>query len=160
MSFYRTASTHALLNRALPTVGNRSFAASGRSALGFQPRQAFDQRQKFAVSPTETGGHDVTLGDNETATISMNAAGECVVTIENKPAVADDVGGDDIEMPTAVAVVEAALGTRRTGRGGQRSKMSWIHETDGSVVFSPGPDELLIVDGDAIRASVLAEPTF
>jgi hypothetical protein len=159
MSFYRTASTSALLNRALPTLANRSFAASGRSALGFQSRQAFGQRQKFAVSPTETGGHDVTLGDNETATISMNAAGECVVTIENKPMVADDVDSNGIEMPTAVAVVEAGLGTRRTGRGGQRGKMSWVDEPDGTIVFTPGPDELLVVTGDAIRASVVAEAT-
>jgi hypothetical protein len=163
MPFYRTASTSALLNRALPTLTNRAFAAPVRAALvaSFQSRQSFGQRQKFAVTPTETGGHDVTLSDNETAKLTVDETGALTITVENKPPVVDDASADAVptDMP-AVAVVESAYrSTGRSGSHGQRSKMSWTDEPDGTIVFVPGEDEMLVVTGDSIRASVIAEPT-
>jgi hypothetical protein len=42
---------------------------------------------------------------------------------------------------------------------GQVSRMSWeLDPASGAVTFTPGADELLEVDGDAVQAVVTAHP--
>jgi hypothetical protein len=162
MAFYRTSGptgTRALLNRALPAVGNRTFAAPVRAALGTSAQaQSFGQRHKFAVTPTEAGGHEVTLGDNETATISMNADGSCTVTVENKPAADNGANGNGAPASMPVVVEAAYRGARRAGTH-TVSKMSWERDpATGGISFVPDTGETLDVDGDAIQAVVTTLP--
>jgi hypothetical protein len=112
-------------------------------------------RRKFAVSQTETGGHQIELRDGELATLSIAEDGAMTVTVVNKPAENDNGIGNGENGNGAHENREKA------GAGpchAPRQRMNWVHNNDGSVTFAPDENETLAISGDAIFATVTAAP--
>jgi hypothetical protein len=108
------------------------------------------QRHKFAVSQSETGGHQIELSDGELANLSIAEDGSMAVTVANKPTENGngEHNGNDAKPAEAV----------RHSAAGPIGKMSWIHGNDGSVTFVPNDNETLAISSDAIFATVTAAP--
>jgi hypothetical protein len=126
---------------------SRQYNRAYRSPYG---RTHPGSRQKFAVSQSETGGHQIELSDGELATLSITEDGSMTVTVVNKPAENGNGAHNDNDAKPAEAARHSAAGPI--------GKMSWIHGNDGSVTFSPDDNETLVVSGDAIFATVTAAP--
>jgi hypothetical protein len=126
-----------------------AFYPGRRLAASYTPGRAFSgTRERFSVAPNaDTGGHDIALGDNEVAVVSVDDDGKVKIEISNKP---------PAEEP-APAEGEAAY--RSAKRGNQIDKMSWTKNPDGTVTFIPDDSETLNVSGDAMQAVVSALPT-
>lgn len=146
-SMYRGRVSHHHRGAMMATAARSTFGAAGRTYGG--------QRNRFVLGTSPEGASEVTLGDGEVATVTVDAEGNTVVTIENKPAVD---GGNGEPAPMASEPITTSL----LGRIAQgfRQKMSWERDpATGGIVFTPGDDEVLDVDGDALMAIVTAVPT-
>ena len=62
----------------MTTAARSTFSAAGRTYGG--------QRNRFMLGTTPEGASEVLLGDGEVATVTVDAEGNTVVSIENKPA--------------------------------------------------------------------------
>ena len=105
------------------------------------------------LTPSAEGGHQIALNDGEVATVTVDADGNTVISIENQPAMSNDNGGNGGRPAPVEQSRRRSFGRRLIG------KMSWSRETDGSVTFQPGEGEVLDIDGDSIMAVVHAVPT-
>jgi hypothetical protein len=140
----RALNTSRNFNRALGAPVGRVYGQHG-------------QRNKFAVSGNGNGGHSVTLADNEAATLTVNEDGSLTVEIINKPANGNGTNGGN---GNGSAVQAEPVQNARRAAGRQVNRMSWEKDpSDGSVTFYPDADETLHVNGDALMANVVAEPS-
>lgn len=147
-SMYRGRVSHHHRGAMMTTAARSTFGAAGRTYGG--------QRNRFVLGMTPEGASEVTLGDGEVATVTVDAEGNTVVTIENKPA-AENGNGNGNGAP--VMPVEASRGFVGRLASGLKQKMSWQREGDGTITFTPDEGEALDVDGDALLAVVTAVPT-
>jgi hypothetical protein len=143
-SMYRGRVSHHHRGAMMTTPARSTFGAAGRTYGG--------QRNRFVLGTTAEGASEVTLGDGEVATVTVDAEGNTVVTIENKPA-AENGNGNGVAMP-----VEASRNLIGRLTNGIRQKMSWQREGDGTITFTPDEGEALDVDGDSLLAVVTAIP--
>ena len=129
--------------------GGNAFYSDRRFAGYTTPSRHFPgTRERFSVAPNaDTGGHDVALGDNEIAVVTVDEDGKVKIEISNKPRA---------EEP---APAEGEAPARSAPRGNQINKMSWTKNPDGTVTFIPDDSETLNVSGDAMQAVVSALPT-
>ena len=128
---------------------NRGYASyTGPRFAGYvTPGRHFSgSRERFSVSTNpDTGAHDVALGDNEVAIVTVGDDGQMKIEISNRP---------PAEEPAP------AEGAKSASRSAQVDKMAWERNpADGSVTFMPGEDEVLQIDGDALQALVTALPS-
>jgi hypothetical protein len=126
--------------------GGNAFYSDRRFAGYTTPGRHFPgTRERFSVTPNDSGGHDIALGNTEVAVVTVDTDGKLQITVSNKP---------PAEEP-APAEGEAAFRSAPK----QVNRMSWEKNPDGTIIFSPDENETLDVSGDAIQAVVTALPS-
>jgi hypothetical protein len=130
------------------TSPNRAFRTPGRAyGATFSPT-----RQRFSATANPENGHEISLGDNELATVTVDADGNTVISIENKPAENGGGNGGNGNGPLVAPVQESRTLSRRL-----QTKMSWERDPAiGGIVFRLDAGETLDVDGDTLMAVVTA----
>jgi hypothetical protein len=142
---YRGRVAHHYGRSMMTTAARSTFSAAGRTYGG--------QRNRFMIGTTPEGTSEVVLGDGEVATVTVDAEGNTVISIENKPI--ENGNGEPVPMESEPVT------TSFVGRlaGSIRQKMSWQREGDGTITFTPDENETLDVDGDSVLAVITAVPT-
>ena len=123
-SMYRGRVSHHHRGAMMTTAARSTFTAAGRTYGG--------QRDRFMLGTSPEGVAEIILGDGEVATVMTDAEGNTVVTIENKPAEAENGNGSGGAMP-----VEASRNLIGRLAGSVRQKMSWQREGDGTITLRP-----------------------
>ena len=114
------------------------FAATPTSA----PRIFAASRPKFAVSPNDSGGSNISLTPDKTVTIGVDADGAVTITVGPKPA--ENANGNGLGQRSM----------RRGLPGGSVDKMAVSTSNDGSVVVRPEGDAVLRIVGDPLSGAI------